>query len=246
MKLTFRYDPAMEVVNFRAAFGSRNHRAQSSRQKLFWKRYRKLTQANAARFSAWFIAEQGVKPTTIVRDIRERWRRIEKRFFTRANRIWKTELPQKRLTVYLTSMDRCGYNFERGFFFVSTGPRGARRTCMHELWHWYFHFTVGKGIYERYGAAVHNDIKEALTTLLNAEFADLMPGLTDRGYPQHRGLRTFIRRSYARTHDVYRTIDRALAKRVGAQGNEKGLYSPHEQPDSPRKAYPQGLPILRR
>jgi hypothetical protein len=60
---------------------------------------------------------------------------------------------------------------------------------MHELLHFYTHRK-----YDSLGleGKKFNDIKESLTVLLNTEFADLMSGANDSGYPQHKEMRESI------------------------------------------------------
>ncbi len=46
---------------------------------------------------------------------------------------------------------------------------------------------------QKLGAEKYNELKEALTVLLNVECRDLLPsGIIDRGYPQHQELRQRI------------------------------------------------------
>lgn len=210
MKLSFQYNPAREYDNFRAAFASKNHRKASPRQREFYAKYKRLTPANVKVFSRTSMNEHDLAPTAILREIRQRWGKAEKRFFLRADRIWGQPLGGSRMTVYLTVHDRCSYNFERGYFFIHTNTRAVTKTIMHELWHWYFYESVGKALKRLYGPTVFNDIKESLTVLLNEEFAGLMPGVQDRGYPQHKRMRTAILRTYRRTKDIYTTIQRTL------------------------------------
>ncbi|MEY2640919.1 MAG: hypothetical protein RL150_312 [Candidatus Parcubacteria bacterium] len=64
---------------------------------------------------------------------------------------------------------------------------------MHKLWHFYTWYAFGSTQEERLGKQKYNDLKEALTALLNVECRDLLPeGVADTGYPQHQELRQQI------------------------------------------------------
>lgn len=81
---------------------------------------------------------------------------------------------------------------------------------MHELWHFYYFSFFGDAVVKQYDQTISNTIKEALTVLLNEEFADLMLGVTDLGYPQHAALRDTILTIYKETHNISQTIYRSL------------------------------------
>ena len=98
------------------------------------------------------------------------------------------------ITVYLTINERCPYDIENNFFFVSMSiSSSVRKTIMHELWHFYTWHGLGAKELEKLGVQKYNDLKEALTVLLNVECKDLLPeGIPDMGYPQHKELREKI------------------------------------------------------
>ena len=66
---------------------------------------------------------------------------------------------------------------------------------MHELWHFYIWYKFGAEWTEKLGNQKYEDLKEALTVLLNAECNDLFPyGKEDAGYAQHKELREEIKK----------------------------------------------------
>jgi hypothetical protein len=74
---------------------------------------------------------------------------------------------------------------------------------MHELLHFYtWHALhddlIAVGIDENQ----YNDIKESLTILLNTEFADLMDGAQDDGYPQHAEMRQKVQELWRSSKDI--------------------------------------------
>ncbi len=73
---------------------------------------------------------------------------------------------------------------------------------MHELWHFYTWYRFG--LYEeKIGKQRYNDIKEALTVLLNVECKDLLPeDKQDNGYEQHKELREQILQIWSRDKNI--------------------------------------------
>lgn len=73
---------------------------------------------------------------------------------------------------------------------------------MHELWHFYTWQVFGKDE-ERIGKEKYNEIKEALTILLNVECKDLLEeGKEDKGYRQHQELRATILQFWNEKKDI--------------------------------------------
>ena len=74
---------------------------------------------------------------------------------------------------------------------------------MHELWHFYTWYSLGINQVEKLGKEKYNDLKEALTVLLNVEFRDLLPeGIIDAGYPQHKELRDKILKFWEKDRNI--------------------------------------------
>jgi hypothetical protein len=120
------------------------------------------------------------------------WALIADDFHKRAERIFGIQL-QNDITVYLTINNRNPYNIEENMFYVTVPSESVRKTIMHELWHFYTWYGMGIDQEEKLGKDVYNNMKEALTVLLNIECADLFPpGVFDVGYPQHQDLRQRI------------------------------------------------------
>ncbi|HEY4501916.1 MAG TPA: hypothetical protein VJJ20_02520 [Candidatus Paceibacterota bacterium] len=74
---------------------------------------------------------------------------------------------------------------------------------MHELWHFYTWHGLGAEQEEKLGEQRYNDLKEALTVLLNVECKDLMPdNAEDTGYPQHKNLREEMLRYWGKERNI--------------------------------------------
>ena len=210
MKVEFAYDIAKEFKNFKNSFKSINHPDQSPRQKEFFSPFPELTEENSRKFVEGYLKRNGIDMGANVKIIEENWRSVEKQFFGRAEKIFQKKLPIENIQVWLTIHDRCSYSFERNEFFIHLHFPAANKTIMHELWHFYFYHTAGKKILDDFGSQIFNNIKEALTVLLNIEFSDILMGVEDKGYPQHAELRRQIVELYKENNDIYKTIEGTL------------------------------------
>lgn len=151
------------------------------------------TENDASEFVDKYISSHQIHFDELVGDLQMRWSAIEHEYHIRAEKIFGVALPSD-VTAYITINSRCPYSINENMFFVSAKyPPAVNKTVMHELWHFYTWYKFGITEEKRLGAEKYNEIKEALTVLLNVECADLMPeGVTDRGYPQHQELRSKI------------------------------------------------------
>ena len=107
------------------------------------------------------------------------------------------------VTAYLTVNTRSPYSIESSLFFVKVPSESVRKTVMHELWHFYTWYRFGVTWEEKIGKEKYNEIKEALTVLLNVECKDLLPeGILDMGYHQHQELRARILELWSKERDI--------------------------------------------
>ncbi|MBN1325579.1 hypothetical protein JW977_01175 [Candidatus Falkowbacteria bacterium] len=210
MKVEFAYDINREFKNFKNSFKSVNHPNQSPRQKEFFSFFPELNEENSKKFVEGYLKRNKIDMSANVKIIEKNWRPVERKFFDRAEKIFRKKLPNEKIMVWLTIHDRCSYSFERNEFFIHLHFPAVNKTIMHELWHFYFYHTVGKKISDDFGPKIFNDIKEALTVLLNIEFSDILMGVEDKGYPQHTELRKQIVQLYKESNDIYKTIEGTL------------------------------------
>ena len=122
------------------------------------------------------------------------WDTVAKEYHSRAEEIFGIKIPTE-IKAYLTINGRCPYSIEESYFFVTvpTYDYIARKTAMHELWHFYTWYGLGAEQVQKLGIEKYGELKEALTVLLNVECKDLLPErVEDTGYPQHKELREKI------------------------------------------------------
>jgi len=142
-------------------------------------------------------------PEKSARELGENWKKIETPFLQRIEAMFKISYLASHITAYLTTNQRCTYNIPENYFFVNFSSKSPNRTIMHELLHFYtWHALhddlIAVGIDENQ----YNDIKESLTILLNTEFADLMDGAQDDGYPQHAEMRQKVQELWRSSKDI--------------------------------------------
>jgi len=125
---------------------------------------------------------------------RECWEAIQYEYFQRINNIFNISLSTDTITAYSSINDRYGYNIEENYFFISAkNPDDNNLIIAHELFHFYTWHRLAQSLkIKGISISQYNDIKESLTEILNLEFADLLNGKYDEGYPQHKILRQKI------------------------------------------------------
>ncbi len=194
MKLRFTYDRSKDIWCLLKKGKSSNNSQQPTKQySLLVERYGvQPTENDVGVFIDEYMTQQKIDPSRFISELEKEWVSISSEFQKRAEDVFGVSLPCD-VTVYLTINGRCPYSIDESFFFAILGYSQTRRTIMHELWHFYTWHGLGIDQEEKIGKAKYNDLKEALTVLLNVECKDLLPeGVQDGGYPQHQELRNHI------------------------------------------------------
>ncbi|MEX2368844.1 MAG: hypothetical protein WD552_00405 [Candidatus Paceibacterota bacterium] len=204
MKVNFTYDRSKDVWCLRNKGKSSNNSANPTEQyKQLVAEYGESPIREAVEaFINEFVAKEEIDIDEKIKIFGADWAEVSSEFQTRAEAIFQTKLPLD-ITAYLTVNSRCPYNIEKNFFFVSLQETQARRVVMHELWHFYTWYGLGADQEDKLGKEKYNNIKEALTALLNVECEDLFPkDMKDTGYPQHQELRQNIIEYWKNDKDI--------------------------------------------
>jgi len=139
------------------------------------------------------------------------WRKIEKRFFKRLEKITEKSIFLKEFKCYLTTGFMCPYNPRDNSFMVSMRhsiPWNITTIC-HEIFHLQFlHY------YETYCRKFISwkkleDLKEVLTFILDTDFNDLLI-CEDKGYPAHKKLRKELKKIWKKDKNFNKFLDRAI------------------------------------
>jgi len=140
----------------------------------------------------------------IKRAFNDAWNQINDEYFKRLEKIMKRPICCEKITAYLTILQRCPYKpiKDNPSFFVHLfgGIPSVMATIGHEVMHIQFHNTYWEGIEKQIGKEKTEDLKEALTTILNLEFQDLWI-VPDNGYNMHKELRDFIEKQWKKNPD---------------------------------------------
>ncbi|MBU4360694.1 hypothetical protein KKA66_02485 [Patescibacteria group bacterium] len=214
MKLTFKYNLNKDVQNFFIASKSLGHNNQpSKRQLLYIKNFgEELTEENLKKFINAFIKKNNINVNEKIKEFQISWNKVNDEFFKRVKNIFKINLPCEKINAYLTVNDRCGYSIIDNLFFVSVGTNQPKRIVMHELFHFYTWYALGKELKDRnIGKQKYYDIKESLTIILNLEFGDLME-CEDKGYIEHQELRKKIKEYWLKYKDIKKVVEKILIK----------------------------------
>ncbi len=162
-----------------------------------------------------YLAKNQINILKRIEDFKNEWDLVSSEFHTIAKSVFGTSIP-KNVTAYLTINSRCPYSIEDNFFYVFIQSKNVRTIVMHELWHFYTWYTLGKDQEEILGKQKYNDIKEALTVLLNVECSNLFPeGVFDIGYPQHQEIREEILKYWGNDKNIINLWNHLLKNMKG-------------------------------
>lgn len=207
-KVYFKYNLDKDVDNFLRATKSVNNSTPTKLQQLYIEKHGNIYNHTTVKtFIEEYIRDNHLNLSEIVATIEKKWRQTEEAFITKTENLFKITYPTKSIIAYLSTNGRCTYNIQDNYFFVFINAKSSNAHIMHELLHFYtwyaFHDELIKqGIDEKR----YNDIKESLTELLNVEYADLMNGIIDDGYPQHARMRQKVRELWLATKDLRKTV----------------------------------------
>ncbi len=150
----------------------------------------------------------------IVESFNKGWKKIEKEYFERLEKIMKCSFKSKKVVAYLTNSPRCPYypDTKPPIFhtFFSGNVLTTIQVAGHELMHIQFHNSKYWKICEKeLGNKKTYDLKEALTILLNLEFQDLLV-LEDEGYLNHAELRKYITKEWKKEKNLDKLISNSI------------------------------------
>ncbi len=194
MKVQFQYEKEKDI------WCLLNKGKSSNNSKNPTKQYEQLVAAHGenptltetAAFIETYLVENKIDVQERIKKFQKEWESVAEEYQKRAETIFGVSLPVD-IIAYLTVNSRCPYSIKENSFYVSLQSASVKKTAMHELWHFYTWYGLGTDQEEKLGKEKYNDLKEALTVLLNVECKDLLPeGVTDGGYPQHKELREKI------------------------------------------------------
>jgi len=141
------------------------------------------------------------------------WRTVEKKYFKILSVITKQPIFTEKFSCYFTTGLMCPYNEKEDWLMVSmwhSTPFSITTIC-HEIMHlqflkYYKKYLKKKGLKNDQ----IEDLKEALTFLLNeTEFEDIILS-QDNGYPEHQKLRKKLKNIWSKNKNFQNLIDEAI------------------------------------
>lgn len=143
--------------------------------------------------------------------IQEAWNKIEKNFFKRLAKITGRKIYTNEFIGYITTIGRCPYNPKEDWFMTNLfwDLDNTLATAAHEIIHLQFHHYFEYDLKRKISNEKFQNLKEALTVLLNVEFSDLLKE-KDVGYPKHKKLREFISRKWEKEKNFKKLLEKCV------------------------------------
>lgn len=206
MKLNFKYDREKDVWCLLNKGPSSNNSSNSTKiyKELVSKMGENPTKEDVSKFIDGYLKNKNYNVKEYIESYQKQSDSIIDEFTKIAERVFGISL-SVNIIAYLTVNSRCPYNIENRYFYVTILNKpefNPNPVIFHELWHFYTWHKFGSEK-EKLGDKKYNELKEALTVLLNIECKELIPrGFVDVGYPQHKELRNKILKLWEKDQDI--------------------------------------------
>lgn len=202
MKLNFKYNKEKDIWCLLNKGKSSNNSSQATKvYEELVEKYGENPDEKTSVFIDEYIEKNNIDIKKFIHNSEKEFYIIFNEFQKIAEKVFKTSLDDEIL-VYLTVNNRCPYNIQEKWFFISLSSKNSTATVMHELWHFYT-WKKFESEEEKIGKEKYNNIKESLTVLLNVECNHLFSAnYEDNGYPQHQELRIKILELWEKNPDI--------------------------------------------
>ena len=208
MDIHFKYDPVKEIETLKVALGGSNNPSPTR----FGLEAQELNinfnyKNEVVAFVQSKLERQDIDIHNLCEQFSTAWSPYKQTASQTFSKTFETNWDPGEVTAYLTLGQRCPYNFEGQYYFISATSRLLKplATSLHELQHFYSH-AILKPLFESDGVLEKfNDFKEALTVILNIQFTEALE-TEDKGYPQHKELREWILKEFKRFYVLISTF----------------------------------------
>jgi len=146
-----------------------------------------------------------------INSLRTIWQKVENKFLKRLKKITEKPIFTSKFRCYFTTGFMCPYNEKENWFMISMWhsiPMNITIIC-HEILHLQFLHYYRKYCRKFLSEEQTEDLKEALTFLLNTNFNDLILS-RDMGYPRHKKLRVELKKTWKKEEDFRNFLDKAI------------------------------------
>ena len=148
-----------------------------------------------------------------LKKIENEWRKIEKIYFKKLERLTKRKIYRREFYCYVTTIGRCPYNKKEHWFMINifNDIDFVMQIIAHELMHLQFYHYFEKYLRkkQKLSGKQFQDLKEALTVLLNLEFTHIIKK-EDKGYSSHKELREFIVKEWKKEPDFDALLNKCV------------------------------------
>lgn len=130
----------------------------------------------------------------VANNLETAWKESGDAIIKKLEKIYGKEVPFNLITVYLSSIPICPYNFKQRWIYAFAGTSTQRqlRILTHELNHFMFLFHFGN-LKDKVGNDNFESLKEALTVFTNPE---------EKGYPAQQKLRTWLNKQKGTVSEI--------------------------------------------
>jgi len=214
MKILFKYNKEKDIWCLLNKGKSSNNSSNPTKvyQLLVSRHGENPSEQDASQFIDNYLEENNMSLEEYMKQYSADWESIADEYYKRAKNVFGVNLSHD-ITAYITVNNRNPYSISDNMFYVTVPRETVQQTIMHELWHFYTWYGLGTDQEEKLSKQKYNDMKEALTVLLNVECGDLMPkGVHDDGYPQHQELRKEIMKMWSKKKNIHWVWDKVSSK----------------------------------
>lgn len=193
-----KFDLEKDAQNYRSAFNKNTHSAQRKDQiakildfdftTLIWIKEKETFSLMKDYLEKTREIHKEITDVKI-KTIEEEINNVKDKIFSKMITLTKHPIYRDNFTIYLTSLNRWPYNYQEWYTLTSIFWKNHITPFIHELLHFQtIHYYKEYIISKLHDEKKFEDLKEALTFLLNHEFKDSIDGY-DMWYPQHAELR---------------------------------------------------------
>jgi len=221
MNIDFKYNVEKDIENFMIVAKAKKIEVSSIfleekrflKYKMYFEKYGPILNKDKLKeFINEYVVNNKINVAQKLKIIENEWNQISKIFWPRAEKIFKTKLPNKQMIGYLTIHNICGYSIRDNYFFITLTSISSNLIIMHELWHFFIWYSFGKNFKKTntISKEKYYEIKESLTEILNLEFKDLLGDQIDRGYLPHQKIREKVKKSWIKYKNIKKVVNELL------------------------------------